>query len=71
MHKCPFHDDSTAVEQDGEISAIHCPCCGDYRISNVALQQIAKFSEPPRDWEMVVAKRQLISTRDTRELVAV
>ena len=70
MQKCPFHDGSTAVEQEGEISAIHCPHCGDYRISRVALQQMAKFSEPPRDWASVVAKRQLISTRDTRALVA-
>lgn len=70
MQKCPFHEDSTAVEQNGEISAIHCPYCGDYRISNVALRQMEKLAQPPRDWDTVVARRQLISTRDTRELVA-
>ncbi|XOV81474.1 MAG: hypothetical protein ACFHXK_11370 [bacterium] len=70
MRKCPFHEQSSGAVEDGEINAIHCPDCGDYRISGVALQQMANLQQPPRGWREVVARGQLISTRMTRELFA-
>ncbi|MCR9261225.1 MAG: hypothetical protein NXH95_16000 [Pseudomonadaceae bacterium] len=70
MHKCPFHEQSSGAIEGGEINSIHCPDCGDYRISEVALQQISNLQNPPRGWFDVVARGQLISTRMTRELFA-
>jgi hypothetical protein len=70
VRKCPFHEHSTGAVEDGEINAIHCPHCGDYRISAVALEQIARLQSAPRGWPEVVARGQLISTRLTRELLA-
>ncbi len=70
MHKCPFHSNSTGIEADGEINTITCPACGEYRISNVALEQMAQLPEPPRGWSDVLAKGRLISTRETRVLTA-
>ena len=68
MEKCPFHADSTGSAQRGEINNIHCPICGEYRISSVALEQLAGTSEPPSGWTDRIAKGGLISTRDTRQL---
>ncbi len=70
MHKCPFHNDSTGIEADGEINTITCPACGEYRISSVALEQMAELAEPPSGWTDVVAKGRVISTRETRVLTA-
>ncbi len=68
MEKCPFHANSTGAPQRGEINDIQCPTCGDYRISSVALEQLAANSNPPSGWSDRVAKGGLISTRDTRQL---
>ena len=70
MHKCPFHNESTGTEAEGEINDIKCPACGEYRISNVALEQMAKFDAPPSGWSEIVASGRLISTRETRLLTA-
>lgn len=70
MAKCPFHKDSFGVEQKGELSAINCPHCGSYRISNVALSQLQQRSVPPPSWPQTVARNRVISSRDTRELLA-
>ena len=65
MSKCPFHDDSAGTSQSGEIEAIQCSACGDYRISKTALAQL-QSRDVPRDWLQMVANKALISTRDTR-----
>ena len=70
MQKCPFHEDSQGSEQDGELSSIQCPHCGDYRISNIALAQMSRHEAPPPGWPKVVARNRVISTRDTRLLLA-
>lgn len=70
MRKCPFHEQSTGAAEGGEINAIHCPHCGDYRISAVALEQIAGLHSAPQGWSEVVGRGQLISTRLTRELLS-
>ncbi len=70
MHKCPFHSESTGIEAEGEINTIKCPACGEYRISNVALEQISRHETPPSGWLEIVARGRLISTRDTRLLNA-
>ena len=70
MTKCPFHEDSSGVEQKGELSAIECPHCGSYRISNVALSQLQQRSVPLNSWRQTVARKRVISSRDTRELLA-
>ena len=70
MTKCPFHEDSSGVEQKGELSAIACPHCGDYRISNVALSQLQQQDAPPAGWLQAISRHRPISSRDTRELLA-
>lgn len=70
MQKCPFHEGSTSTTQTGELREITCPVCGEYRISSVALQQISSRTTPPSGWSRVLAKGRLISTRDTRALLA-
>ena len=70
MKKCPFHEDSSGEEQRGELSVIHCPHCGDYRISNVALSQLREYATPPSGWPRAVARNRVISTRETRALLA-
>ena len=70
MHKCPFHSDSIGTEAEGEINNITCPACGEYRISNVALEQISQLPEPPSGWSEMLASGRLISTRETRLLTA-
>ena len=70
MGKCPFHSNSSGVEQRGEINDIHCPICGDYRISRVALKQLARRAKPPQGWSERIAKGGLISSRDTSVLCA-
>ena len=69
MHRCPFHADSQGTEQRGEINAIDCPICGRYRISSVALEQLADQAAPPAGWRRRIARGGLISTRDTRQLL--
>ena len=69
-HKqCPFHEDSTATEQEGDLRVIHCPHCGDYRISKMALARFAQFPRPPRGWSEILAKGRLISSRDASQLL--
>ena len=68
--RCPFHEDSSVTAQDGDLSSVQCPHCGEYRISKVALEQISRLSAPPKGWQKVVDKGRLISTRDTRLLLA-
>ena len=70
MTRCPFHEDSSGVEQKGDLSAIACPHCGNYRISNVALSQLQSQQAPPVGWPKAVARNRLISSRDTRALLA-
>ena len=70
MAKCPFHKDSSGVEQEGELNAINCPHCGSYRISNMALSQLQREDRPPVGWPRAVARNRLISSRDARELLA-
>jgi|GEM_PF-2731761 len=70
MHKCPFHADSQSAAEEGEIRSIKCPSCGNYRISETALGQLANLTKAPRGWRDVVSRRPLISTRDTRMLLA-
>ena len=70
MNKCPFHSDSEGAAEEGEIHAITCPHCGDYRISATALEQLETIAIAPKGWGDVVARRPLISTRDTRLLLA-
>ena len=48
---------------------IDCPICGHYRISSVALQQLAHQDTPPAGWRRRIARGGLISTRDTRQLL--
>ncbi len=69
MNKCPFHEDSSGVEQKGELAAIQCPHCGDYRISSVALAQLKRCVTPPSGWPSAVARKRVISTRDTQALL--
>ncbi len=69
-HKCPFHGDSDAVEVDGDIHNVHCIVCGDYRISHIAMTQIAKLPGAPRGWRRLLARHTIISSRDTRALTA-
>ncbi|MEM9621807.1 MAG: hypothetical protein AAF993_09170 [Pseudomonadota bacterium] len=69
MSKCPFHDDSAGHTQDGEIEAIHCAACGDYRISKTALD-LLQGTKLPEGWAQLVTRRALVSTRDTRMLQA-
>jgi len=70
MKKCPFHEDSSGIEQNGELTAIQCPHCGDYRISSVALSQLQTHETPPSGWPRAVARNRVISSRDTRALLA-
>ena len=70
MAKCPFHEDSVGVEEKGELNAITCPHCGDYRISNVALSELQRQEVPPAGWPRAVARKRLISSRDARALLA-
>ena len=69
MSKCPFHGDSAGISQDGEIESIQCSACGEYRISQTALEQLEGV-EAPAGWFQMIANRALISTRDTRMLIA-
>jgi len=66
MKKCPFHENSSGEVQQGDLAAIHCPECGEYRISNVALEALQTQSEPPAGWARTVARKRVICTRDTR-----
>ena len=70
MQKCPFHSDSSGAVEEGEIHAIECPHCGSYRISETALEQLESVASAPKGWREVIARRPLISTRDTRLLLA-
>lgn len=71
MSKCPFHSDSVGHSQDGEIESIQCPACGEYRISTTALGELRRrVKEAPAGWLDMIARRALISTRDTRSLLA-
>jgi hypothetical protein len=64
MHRCPFHSDSSGVSERGEIQRISCPTCGDYRISETALERLEGATSTPSDWSSLVGQRPLISTRD-------
>ena len=74
MSQCPFHTDSVGVSQEGEIEAIKCSACGEYRISRTALTdlkaQAHKAAQAPRGWVDVIARKALISTRDTRAIAS-
>ena len=68
MQTCPFHESSTVQHQDGDLNLVQCEHCGEYRISDVALAQVAGFKQEPEGWSSLLARRQVISSRDTREL---
>ena len=67
MSKCPFHADSQGDSERGEIESINCPICGSYRISRTALQLLSG-KKLPAEWAELVARKRLISTRDTSAL---
>ena len=68
MQTCPFHEHSTVQHQGGDLNLVRCEHCGEYRISDVALAQVAALKQEPEGWSTLVSKRQVISSRDTREL---
>ena len=72
MSKCPFHENSAGKSDRGEIESISCPACGTYRISKTALDMLKgkKLSQAPNGWLDIIARRSLISTRDTHLLRA-
>ena len=69
MSKCPFHDNSAGKSQDGEIEAIRCDDCGEYRISKTALN-LLKGRSLPQGWLQMLRRTALVSTRETRMLQA-
>ncbi len=64
MPGCPFHAGSSEVRENGEILSISCIVCGDYRISETAVERVRERSEMPGGWIALVHRRPLISTRD-------
>ncbi len=67
MSKCPFHENSAGVSQEGEIESIRCDACGEYRISRTALEML-QGKKLPDGWSKLLGRRALVSTRDTRML---
>jgi hypothetical protein len=45
MGRCPFHSNSVGTSQRGEIQKVSCPSCGDYRISESALERLEGATE--------------------------
>jgi hypothetical protein len=64
MGRCPFHSNSVGTPQRGEIQKISCPSCGDYRISETALERLEGATDVPTGWSSLVQQRPLISIRD-------